>query len=328
MAKRYTHLTPEERYYIKARLEAGDSGAEVARWFGRSPSTVSRELKRNTGLLGYRPKQARRGDRLTEAFRSSIVEKLREDWSPEQISGRMRLEGGPRVWHDTSHRFVWRDKRDGGDRSALPQHSSKKRRKRCGKNDFKGPHPGQAGHLKSVRTSSTRAPASAGREGDTVVGAGRRGGLVTLFRAGPGCSSRHPSPARPRPTPRGPCAASPTASRASSTPSPTITGASSQTTPPSRVPSAATPASRAPTAAGSGGSTSTGAACSASTCPSPCRSTASPTSRSGGPSPGSTTGRASASASKPPSRSCKTPRILAKSPSHRALHFKVECRRC
>ena len=60
MAKRYTHLTPEERYYIKARLEAGDSRAEVARSLGRSASTVSRELKRNTGLRGYRPKQAQR----------------------------------------------------------------------------------------------------------------------------------------------------------------------------------------------------------------------------------------------------------------------------
>ena len=238
----------------------------------------------------------------------------------------MRLEGGPRVSHETIHRFVWRDKRDGGNRSALPRHSSKKRRKRCGKNDFKGPHPRQGGHLKSVRSSSRSAPASARRDGDTVVGAGHRGGLVTLFRAGPGWSSPHPSSARPRPRPRKPCAASPTASRASPAPSPTTMGASSPATPPSPGPPAATPTSRARTTAGSAGSTSMGAACSASTSPSPCRSMPSPTSRSGGPSPGSTTGRASASASKPPSRSCKTPRILAKSPSHRALHFKVECR--
>ena len=318
MAKRYTHPAQDERYYIKARPEAGDSQAEIARSLGRSASTVSRELKRNTGLRGYRPQQAqrlgdyrhadsRRGVRLTEAVRSHIVEKLKEDWSPEQISGRMRLEGGARVSPETIHRFVWSDKR-------------------CGKNDFKGPDPRQGGHLKSVRTSSTRAPASERRDGDTVVGAEHRGHLVTLSRAGPGCSSRRPSPAGPRPRPRRPCAASPRDSRASPAPSPTTTGASSPATPPSPGPPAATPTSRTPATAGSGGSTSTGAACSASTSPSPCRSTASRTSRSGGPSPGSTTGRASASASKPPSKSCKTPTIPAKSLFHRALHFKVECR--
>ena len=160
MAKRYTHPAPEERYYIKARAEAGDSRAEIARSLGRSASTVSMELKRNTGLRGHRPQQAqrlrdyrhadsRRGVRLTEAVQSHIVEKLKEDWSPEQISGRMRLEGGARVSPETIHRFVWRDRRDGGDRSALPRHSAKKRRKRCGKNDFKGPHPREGGHLRA-----------------------------------------------------------------------------------------------------------------------------------------------------------------------------------
>ena len=160
MAKRYTHPAPEERYYIKARLKAGDSRAEIARSLGRSPSTVSRELERNTGLRGYRAKQAqrlgdyrhaarRRGVRLTEAVKSHIVEKLKEDWSPEQISARMRLEGGPCVSPETIHRFVWRDKRDGGDRRAHLRHSAKKRRKRYGKNDFKGPHPRQGGHLRA-----------------------------------------------------------------------------------------------------------------------------------------------------------------------------------
>ena len=99
MAKSYTHLTPDERYYIKTRLNEGESLSEIARSLGRAPSTVSRELKRNTGLRGYRPKQAqrladgrhaarRRGVRLTEEVKSHVVEKLRLDWSPEQISGR------------------------------------------------------------------------------------------------------------------------------------------------------------------------------------------------------------------------------------------------
>ena len=50
---------------------------------------------------------------------------------------------------ETIYRFVWRHKRDGGDRSALLRHCAKKRRKGCGKNDFKGPDPRQGGHLRA-----------------------------------------------------------------------------------------------------------------------------------------------------------------------------------
>lgn len=111
MAKRYARTAPDERYYVKAWLKAGDSQAEIARWLGRSPSTVSRELKRNAGPSGYRPKQ---------------------------ISGCMRLEGGPCVSHQTVYRFLWRGKRNDGDLHTHLRQSAKKRRKRCGKNDFRG----------------------------------------------------------------------------------------------------------------------------------------------------------------------------------------------
>ena len=104
-------------------------------------------MGRESGVV---PRQ--RGVRLTEAVKSRIVGKLKEDWSPEQISGRMRMGGGARVSHEIIHRFVWRDKR-------------------YGKNDFKGPHPRQGGHLKSVRTSS-RSARFGDWEADTVVGAG------------------------------------------------------------------------------------------------------------------------------------------------------------
>ena len=131
MAKGYTHPTPEERYYIRARLKAGDSRSEVARSLGRSRSTVSRELKRNSGLRGYRPKQAQRladarhaarlrGVRLTEDVKSQVIAKLRGDWSPEQISGRLRMEGGAWVSHETIYRLVWSDKRAGGDLPLRP----------------------------------------------------------------------------------------------------------------------------------------------------------------------------------------------------------------
>jgi len=58
MNQRYTHLTVDERYQIKAYKKAGYSNREVALELGRHVSTINRELKRNQGLRGYRPKQA------------------------------------------------------------------------------------------------------------------------------------------------------------------------------------------------------------------------------------------------------------------------------
>jgi IS30 family transposase len=56
----YTQLAQEERYQIYALMKAGHSQSEIAAVLGRSKSTISRELRRNCGLRGYRPKQAQR----------------------------------------------------------------------------------------------------------------------------------------------------------------------------------------------------------------------------------------------------------------------------
>ena len=79
MAKSHTHLTPEERYHIRGRVNAGDARSETARSLGQPALTVTRELKRDSGQRGYRPRQAqrlaaarRRGVRLTEAVKSQV----------------------------------------------------------------------------------------------------------------------------------------------------------------------------------------------------------------------------------------------------------------
>ena len=52
----YTHLTENERYQIYSLKKAGLNQKEIAEHIGRSSSTLSRELRRNKGLRGYRPK--------------------------------------------------------------------------------------------------------------------------------------------------------------------------------------------------------------------------------------------------------------------------------
>ena len=106
MPEGYLHLTCEQRCQIYALLQSGHSQAHIARQIGVDPSTISRELVRNTGARGYRFKQAhekasqRREEasdkprKMTPDLVELIEEKLtQEQWSPDQISGRLAKDG-------------------------------------------------------------------------------------------------------------------------------------------------------------------------------------------------------------------------------------------
>ena len=103
----YTHLTENEREEISRGLAAGETLREIAQRLGRDPGTLSREFRRNgTGFpSGYRAHAAhRRAERRARRPRRSrklladaslwayVTEKLREEWSPEEISARLRTE--------------------------------------------------------------------------------------------------------------------------------------------------------------------------------------------------------------------------------------------
>ena len=95
---------------IYALRKAGHSQKEIAEVLRRNPSTISRELGRNKGLKGYRPEQAHRlaqnrkkerdRTRIPESTWARVEQLLREDWSPEQISGWLTREEGVSVSHD------------------------------------------------------------------------------------------------------------------------------------------------------------------------------------------------------------------------------------
>jgi IS30 family transposase len=111
-------------------------------------STISREVQRNRGERGYRPKQAHQfalqryrkaRKRITADIWSLVEAKLRQDWSPEQIAGRFKEEGVA-ISHEHIYQYVYADKRVGGD---LWKHlrCQKKRRKRTGTYDRRGKIP-------------------------------------------------------------------------------------------------------------------------------------------------------------------------------------------
>jgi IS30 family transposase len=97
---KYKHLSLDERLLLSFYKEQGLFQNEIARLMKRSESTISRELKRNSNQNGYvaataqkrsltRCAQISRIDQnlLLEQF---IIERLQENWTPEQISGRLR----------------------------------------------------------------------------------------------------------------------------------------------------------------------------------------------------------------------------------------------
>lgn len=184
----YTQLTRGQRYQISILMKAGHNQSQMAVMIGCHKSTISRELRRNRGLKGYCPRQANRMfcDRQGDAYRSRIAwqtwqlveQLLRQDWSPEQITGRLKLDKRPTVSHECIYLYVYADKRRGG---TLHRHlrSQKKQRKRYGGYIRRGQIPN--------RTSIDKRPkivADKGRfgdwEADTIIGARHRGGILSV----------------------------------------------------------------------------------------------------------------------------------------------------
>jgi len=145
----YKQLTQAQRYQIKALLDIDTPQGKIAELLGVSPSTISRELKRNRGKRGYRPKQAhekamaRRAEkskgRLTAETWALVEIKLKEDWSPEQISGRLKEEG-VFISHESIYQYVYADKRADGTLWKHLRHP-KTYRKRAGGRDRRGKIP-------------------------------------------------------------------------------------------------------------------------------------------------------------------------------------------
>jgi len=183
----YKQLAREQRYQIYALMKAGQNQSEIALVVGCHKSTISRELRRNRGQKGYRPHQADElaYDRQCEAYRSRIawqtwqlVEQwLQQQWSPEQIAGRLKLEQRPTVSHECIYLYVYADKRRGGTLHRQLR-SQKKQRKRYSGYIRRGQIPN--------RTSIDKRPAVVARksrfgdwEVDTIIGARHKGGILS-----------------------------------------------------------------------------------------------------------------------------------------------------
>ena len=120
----YQQLTQEQRYQIYALRKASFNQTEIASEIGVHKATVSREVRRGCGGRGYRPTQAqalaaarlgrRARLRIEPETWQQVTNLLAQQWSPAQISGRLKLEGQPTVSHERIYQYIYADKRAGG----------------------------------------------------------------------------------------------------------------------------------------------------------------------------------------------------------------------
>ena len=122
MGKRYDQLDLDDRIEISRLHAAGKTRREIGYLMGRDASTISRELRRNSlPRGGYKPASAdrmalSRCRRLSKVerlspLRAHVCDHLAMGWSPEQIAGRLRLEGSEHeISHESIYRFIYRPK--------------------------------------------------------------------------------------------------------------------------------------------------------------------------------------------------------------------------
>ena len=186
----YRQITAVERYTLMALQVQGLTPAAIARALGRHRSTITRELRRNrTRYDGYyRPELAdvyargrrshsRRSQQFTRANWRRVEALLREDWSPEQIAGRLRRRRVLTIGHETIYRHIRHDQRAGGHLYTHLRCAQKQRRKRYGAYDSRG-------RLADTRPIAARPAGAEHRsrfghwEGDTMLGDGQSGPCV------------------------------------------------------------------------------------------------------------------------------------------------------
>jgi IS30 family transposase len=187
--KDYHQLTQGLRYQIEILKKAGKNQKDIAGLVNVSPSTICRELQRNTGKRGYRPKQAQRKAesrrKLTAKPLKMTIEaiglvdaKVIIDWSPEQISGWLKAEKGLFISHERIYQHIWTDKLKGGSLYKHLRHSGKKR-KQYGSKDKRGQIRNRVSidDRPLIVSEKTRL---GDWEIDTVIGKNHQGALVTL----------------------------------------------------------------------------------------------------------------------------------------------------
>ncbi len=188
--KHYKQLNQEQRYQISGLLKAGLKQTKIAAELGVNKATISRELKRNAGKRGWRPRQAQllrdsrrqaclNGKRFSPDDWQEVERLTRLELSPQQISERLEFEGTLQISHEIIYQRIYADKRNGGDLHQFLRGQKPYRKRYASGQERRG--------VIKNRISIDERPEIVDEksrigdwEGDTVIGKNHKGGLVTL----------------------------------------------------------------------------------------------------------------------------------------------------
>jgi IS30 family transposase len=195
---KYRKLVQEDRILIAQWRNQGLSLRQIAKWLGRNVSTVSREITRNSfeGKV-YEPPHAQykancKRNRAWEAKQplknswlySYVLDKLRCGWSPEQISGRLRLEytncPEKEIGVETIYRFIYKSRNKNLRLWEYLRRKQARRRKKEGRKSQRIRIPDRVSIHLRPKVVDTRIEAGHW-EGDTLEGRYHLSGLHTEY---------------------------------------------------------------------------------------------------------------------------------------------------
>lgn len=187
----YSQLTSGQRYQIYALLKAQHTLTFIAQVIGKHKSSVSREIVRNTGERGYRPIQAqrfcdqRKQGKYVGRFSAGdwhLVEHLLSEhqWSPEQISLRLKQDDILEISHERIYQHIILDKQTGGDLHTYLRERVKRRKRYGSGKERRGKIPNQTSIEERPETAEARDEPGADWEGDLIIGAKHKQAIVTL----------------------------------------------------------------------------------------------------------------------------------------------------
>ena len=186
---KYKQLTLEKRYQISALNKLGKNQTFIANEIGVHKSTVCRELSRNSSpkysaetahvTARIRHKKKPRKIKSTQTIKIYIGQKLKEHWSPQQISGRLHVDKNLFISYETIYQYIYKNLRQGGTLYKHLRHQNKKYTRRSSQYKIRGQIKGRVSI--EERPSIVETYSRIGDvEIDTVIGKGHKGAIVII----------------------------------------------------------------------------------------------------------------------------------------------------
>ena len=187
-----SHLTYEQRYTIELLLNQGVSKKEIAKTISVNKTVVYRELQRNcdgrNGVYKSKLAQSKYENRLslkpkriklTSDLREEIIEMIKEDFSPEQISGVLKKNEKISFSHESIYQMIWEDKKCKGTLYQHLRRKGRRYRKRGSSKDSRGKIIGRVGIENRPKEAEER-KVFGHLEVDTIIGKNHQGAIITL----------------------------------------------------------------------------------------------------------------------------------------------------